>query len=49
MIGDGASKATELEKAVKEVVGRCGGNSNPEEPMLDLRSDDVCSLIDTTD
>ena len=31
VIGDGASKATKLEETVKHVVGRYGGNNNPEE------------------
>ena len=39
---DGVFKATELAKAVKEVVRRYRGNNNPEEPMLDPRSDVVC-------
>ena len=42
VIGDGAFKATKLKEAVKDVVRRYGGNSSPEEPMLDPRSDVVC-------
>ena len=42
VIGDGAFKATKLEKVVKDVVRRYGGDSSPEEQMLDPRSDVVC-------
>ena len=42
VIGDGAFKATKLEKVVKDVVRRYGGDSSLEEPMLDPRSDVVC-------
>ena len=40
--GEGAFKATKLEKVVKDIVRRYGGDSSPEEPMLDRRSDVVC-------
>ena len=40
--GGGAFKATELEKVVKDIVRRYGGDSSSEEPMLDPRSDVIC-------